>query len=101
MKVRLPSITINNKGMKEIRRQCSKANEEYIDDAEYMMAWILHKYYGFGIKRLLAFRKHFRDEYKNMTAYYEMNDVYPVKCKLKEIGYDVDILNEGDKNEQA
>ena len=92
------SYKVGSAGKKEIRRQCVELNNEYIDDLEYMVAWVLHKYYGFGIKRLLDFRKNYVDEFKRLIDVYETGDIYPARMKLKEMGYDVEALYKEAKN---
>lgn len=88
------SYKVGSAGKKEIRRQCIELNNEYTDDLEYMVAWVLHKYYGFGLKRLLQFRKNYVEEFKRLVSVYETGDIYPARVKLKEMGYNVETLNE-------
>lgn len=92
------SYKVGSDAKKEIRRQCVELNNEYMDDLEYMVAWVLHAHYGFGIKRLLQFRKNYIDEFKRLINVYETGDIYPARVKLKEIGYNVETLNEEAKN---
>lgn len=94
------SYTVGSDAKKEIRRQCVELNNEYTDDLEYMVAWVLHKYYGFGLKRLLQFRKNYVEEFKRLVSVYETGDIYPARVKLKEMGYNVETLNEGVKHGQ-
>lgn len=92
------SYKVGSDAKKEIRRQCIELNNEYTDDLEYMVAWVLHRHYGFGIKRLLQFRKKYIDEFKRLIDVYETGDIYPARMKLKEMGYDVEALNKEAKN---
>lgn len=85
----------------EMRRQSPDVNAEFLADLEVMVAWTLHVHYGFGIGRLLKFRRHFIDEYNRLCKHYEMDEVYPAKCKLKDIGYDIDKLMEEDSKHES
>ena len=98
MKLRLPN-KFPTAGKKEINRQCVELNQEFIDNLEYAVAWVLHrsKLTKFGIKRLLDFREDFRAEIKRMTEFYESDDIYPAKIALRDMGYDVESLNSKDK----
>lgn len=97
MKARAP-YKVGSDARKEIKRQCIEINNEYQEDLEYMVAWVLHARYGFGIKRLLKFRENFVEEFKRLVSFYEMDDVYPAKVKLKALGYDVEKLNKEDNS---
>lgn len=92
------SYKVGSDAKKEIRRQCIELNNEYIDDLEYMVAWVLHRHYGFGLKRLLQFRKNYVEEFKRLVGVYETGDIYPARVKLKEMGYNVETLNEEGKH---
>lgn len=96
MKVR-PRGDLPGAGRKEIKRQCVELNQEFIDNLEYAVAWVLHRKRGYGIKRLLEFREDFRAEIKRMTEFYESDDIYPATVALKELGYDVEKLNAADE----
>lgn len=96
MNIRL-APKLNSRERKALKRCIVDENEKYEKDVEAMMVWVLHKYYGFGLKRLLTFRGYFIKEFKHMKSYYESDDLYPVHCKLKEMGYDIDSLMETDK----
>ena len=97
MKARAP-YKVGSDAKKEIRRQCIDINKEYMEDLEYMVAWVLHTRYGFGIKRLLQFRKNFEEEFKQMVEKFEMDDIYPAKVKLNTMGYNVETLNREAEN---
>lgn len=96
MKLRLPN-NLPAAGKKEIKRQCVELNQEFIDNLEYAVAWVLHKHRGYGIKRLLDFREEFRAEIKRMTEFYESDDIYPAKIALRDMGYDIESLNSKDE----
>lgn len=77
---------------KEIDDIILNRTQKYEIEMEIAIVWVLHKYFGFGKKRLLKFRNVFVKEIKEMKEYYQVDDVYPAKIKLKEIGYDIDEL---------
>ena len=77
----------------EINRQIIFISEQYDIDYEAMVAFALHKCFGFGYKRLMHFRKTFIEEYKRLKLCYQMDDTYPARHLLKNIlGYDVEQL---------
>ena len=98
MKVRIP-VNLTAKQRKamtqEIRSQIAENNKMYEVDYEAMILWVLHKYCGFGKKRLLDFREKFIKEAKLLKAHYEIYDdiSYPAKVWLKEMGIDVEALS--------
>lgn len=80
--------------LREIRAQIAENNAQYESDYEAMMLWVLHKYYGFGKKRLLEFRQNYIQEAKLLKSFYELEDdiTYPAKVRLKEMGVDIEAL---------
>lgn len=74
----------------EIKRQILEMDKQYTIDMDVMVLWSLHTFAGFGPKRLKAFYKHMFAEHLYMRNRYEMNDTYPERSKLKEIGVDVE-----------
>ena len=90
MKARIPMNSAQKRAMnQEMNRQITEKSEQWMVDAEAMMLFVLHKYNGFGKKRLLEFRANFIKEAKELMSCYEMDAVYPAKYKLKELGIDV------------
>lgn len=104
MKARIP-LPISVKQKKQlnclIKEQVSDFNKQWEQDFECMMVWVLHKHYGFGIKRMLAFRKLFMQECRELRKTYEMDAAYPARAILKNLGYDVEALQAQDDKESA
>lgn len=105
MKARVPQLDLNTKQKKELRQflksEIATFNKQWEIDFEAMMMWCLHKYKGYGLKRLLEFRKDFVKECRELRRNYEMEAVYPATLFLKEIGYDVEALQAEDDKETA
>ena len=90
MKARVPMSNAQKKAVNsELNQQIAEKSEQWLVDAEAMMLLVLHKYCGFGKKRLLEFRANYAKEAKELIECYEMDAVYPAKYKLKELGIDV------------
>ena len=49
-----------------------------------------HRHLGFGVKRLHDFYLAMAAEHRRMRDFYEMDDLYPERLKLKELGADVE-----------
>ena len=100
MKARVP-LSLSNRQKRglniEMRRQAVELNKEYDLDFEAAWMWVMHDKYGYGLKRLLKLRKEVIAETKRMQSYFKMNDNYPQRYKLKEIGYDVEALDKLDE----
>ncbi len=77
----------------EIRRQILEQDLEYSIEMDTMVLWTLAKNYGWGKKRLLEFYRSMVQEHVRMRKYYQMDDTYPERVKLKEMGVDVEALN--------
>lgn len=77
----------------EIRRQILEQDLEYSIEMDTMVLWTLAKNYGWGKKRLLEFYRSMVQEHIRMRKYYQMDDTYPERVKLKEMGVDVEALN--------
>lgn len=52
--------------------------------------WTLHNKYGWGLKRLKQFYKDVFVEHLRMREFYEMDDPYPERYKLKRKGIDIE-----------
>ena len=74
----------------EINRQCLEADERLTLDVDSMVLWTLHTHLGFGKKRLHDFYAAMAAEHRRMREYYQMDDLYPERYKLKEMGVDVE-----------
>jgi hypothetical protein len=82
--------TMQSAMMHEINQQCLDADARYSLDIDTMVLWSLHRYLGFGAKRLRQFYEEMVTEHKAMREYYQMDEMYPERYKLKEIGVDVE-----------
>lgn len=81
---------------KEINRQILEQDKIHQDELDAMVLYTLHETFGFGKDRLRRFWEHMYQNYKEITAKYEMEDGFPFLCQeaLKEIGVDVHEWNE-------
>ena len=78
----------------EIDQQILERDLTFSLDMDAMILWSLHKYCGFGKKRLEDFYRCMIEEHIYMRARYEMDDTYPERYKLKELcDVDVEALN--------
>lgn len=82
--------TMQTAMMHEINQQCLNADAQYSLDIDTMILWTLHRHLGFGAKRLRSFYEDMIAEHKAMRECYQMDEMYPERYKLKEIGVDVE-----------
>lgn len=101
MKARLPPQRLTNAEFKamncEINKQIIEQQKRWDADFEAMIAWTLYSHYGFSVRKLLNFRKFFYKEYQELKKFFKMDDAYPAKYKLKQVGYDVEKLIKEDE----
>ena len=103
MKVNIPMRMTKSQEkamLDEIDRQIVERQKRWDRAYEAVIMWTLHKYNGFGLKRLLDYRKHFKEEYAYLCERFQMEGEYPAEYWLKELGYDVEKLIEGDNLER-
>ena len=74
----------------EINQQCIEADERLSLDIDAVVLWTLHRHLGFGVKRLHRFYLAMAAEHRRMREYYQMDDTYPERYKLKELGADIE-----------
>ena len=74
----------------EIHQQCLKADKGFTLDMDTLYLWTLHSKYGWGVKRLKQFYLDVFAEHMRMREFYEMDDMYPERHKLKEKGIDIE-----------
>lgn len=74
-------------------------HQEFADDVDYMILYILHQHFGFGIQRLRRFYEAFIVDNEALIKHYEMSDggVYIARKEMNAIGVDFDKWN----NERA
>ena len=79
----------------EINRQIVEADRKYLNNVDAMILYFLHKYLGFGKKRLRRAWEQFTVIHDDLVNYYEMpdDDAWLADRKLKEIGVDVAAWN--------
>ncbi len=59
-------------------------------DLDTMVIWTLYQCYGWREKRLHDFYLAMAKEHRRMREFYEMDDLYPERYKLKEKGIDIE-----------
>ena len=59
-------------------------------DVDAVVLWTLHQHLGFGVKRLHRFYLALAAEHRRMHEFYQMDDTYPERYKLKELGADLE-----------
>lgn len=74
----------------EIYKQCLEADKRLTKDMDTVVLWTLHNVYGWGPKRLRDFYLAMLKEHLRMREFYELEDLYPERMKLREIGVDLD-----------
>lgn len=83
---------------KEIQKECVRICNQFELDYDTMAIYILHNYYGFGIKRIEEYHKHLIEERNELKEFYEADDkdpyihFYAMRQKLKADGIDVEAL---------
>lgn len=79
----------------ELKRQIHTQEQQYCNDKDALILYVLHVHLGFGKKRLRRFYDAYSQELKKLTEYYEMpeDDAYLARMKLKEIGVDIEAWN--------
>lgn len=86
MKAHLP---LNNRVRREIRREATKVNYDYIHKVDCAVLYTLYSRYGWGAKRLRKFYDEFNSELDGLAKRYEFGvEEAPDICelKLKDIG---------------
>lgn len=76
----------------EINQQLLRKDQEFTKDVDAMVLWTLHSHYGWGPKRLKDFYRFMFSEHLKMREHYELDDLYPERMKLNDIGVDLDEL---------
>lgn len=82
--------TMEQAMMHEINQQCLEKDDLLALDVDCMVLWTLHRHLGFGVKRLHDFYLAMAAEHRRMREFYEMDDLYPERYKLKEKGIDIE-----------
>lgn len=74
----------------EINQQILEQDKAFTLDIDTMYLWTLHSKYGWGLKRLKQFYRDVFAEHIRMREFYEMDEMYPERYKLKEKGIDIE-----------
>lgn len=74
----------------EINQQILEQDKAFTLDMDSMVLWTLHHKYGWGFKRCRQFYLDMFSEHIRMREFYELDDLYPERYKLKEKGIDVE-----------
>ncbi len=74
----------------EINQQILKKEKDYQLDIDTMVLWSLKQFAGWGPKKLKEFYYFMFREHLRMREFYELDDLYPERYKLKEKGVDVE-----------
>lgn len=82
--------TMEQAMMHEINQQCLEADKRFSLDLDTMVIWTLYQCYGWREKRLHDFYLAMAKEHRRMREFYEMDDLYPERYKLKEKGIDIE-----------
>lgn len=74
---------------REINAQILEKDKGFTLDMDTMVLWALRQYAGWGPKKLKEFYLFMFAEHMRMRKFYEMDETYPERHKLKEMGVDV------------
>lgn len=74
----------------EIDQQILQRDKEYQLDLDTMVLWSLKQFAGWGPKKLKDFYYFMFKEHLRMREFYELDDLYPERQKLKEKGVDIE-----------
>lgn len=74
----------------EINQQILEKDKEYQLDIDTMVLWSLNRFAGWGPKKLRDFYLFMMKEHLRMREFYELDDLYPERHKLKEKGVDLE-----------
>ena len=74
----------------EIDQQILQKDKEYQLNLDTMVLWSLKQFAGWGPKKLRDFYYFMFKEHLRMREFYELDDLYPERHKLKEKGVDIE-----------
>ena len=79
----------------KINQQIIENHRQFTDDFDYMVMWILHRYFGFGFDRLRRFYDAFIVGNEALIKHYEMSDagVYIARKEMNAIGCNIEKWN--------
>ena len=76
--------------LSEIRKHVLNEERSLSIDIDTCVLWTLHNRYGWGKQRLKKFYADLFDEHLRVRQFYDIDDMYPERMKLKEKGIDVE-----------
>ena len=76
--------TMEQAMMHEIKPAMLRGGQALLPDLDTMVLWTLFQCYGWREKRLHDFYLAMAKEHRRMREFYEMDDLYPERHKLKE-----------------
>lgn len=76
--------------MAEIKKTLLEREKNLSLDLDTCVIWTLHNKYGWGAKRLKQLYLDLFSEHLRMRQYYEDDELYPERIKLKEKGIDIE-----------
>ena len=84
----------------KVNQYILESHQKFADDFDYMILWILHKYFGFGLKRLRRAYDLFRQENEALVKHYESADagVFIARKELNAISCNVEEWNRERRN---
>ena len=79
----------------EINKQIIESHRRFGDDFDYMILWVLHRHFGFGLQRLRKAYDLFRADNEALIKHYEMADAGPyiARKEMNAIGCNVEQWN--------
>lgn len=79
----------------KINQQIIESHRQFTDDFDYMILWILHNYFGFGLKRLIKAYNLFMECNEALIKHYETPDagVYIARKEMNALGCNVEEWN--------
>lgn len=79
----------------KINQRILEQHTKFADDVDYMILYILHRYFGFGLKRLRKVYDLVRQVNETLVKYYESTDagVFIARKEMNAIGCNVEEWN--------
>lgn len=79
----------------KVNEMLVKRHGEFADDVDYMILYILHNQFGFGLKRMRQFYEASIAENDKLIKHYEMSDagVYIARKEMNAVGVDFEKWN--------
>ena len=76
----------------KINEQIIATHQQFTDDFDYMILYVLHKHFGFGLSRLRKAYDLFVEENESLIKHYEMPDagVFIAREEMNAIGCNVE-----------